>query len=44
MVNNIGSISLLREFYLDGRIYNILSKIGDKYMRRKKKAEIKSHE
>jgi len=37
MINSISSISLLREFCLNGRIYNILNKIGDKYIKRKKR-------
>jgi len=39
MINSISSISLLREFYLNGRIYNILNKIGDKYIKRKKRGK-----
>ena len=44
MVNDIGSISLSRKFYLDSRMYKILSKIRDKCIRRKKKTEIKFYE
>ena len=37
MIDGINSVSLLREFSLNSRIYNILSKIGDKHIRRKKR-------
>ena len=37
MGDNISNIGLSREFCLNSRIYNILSKIGDEYMRKKKR-------
>jgi len=35
MVSSISGVSLSREFYLDGRTYNILGKIRDRYIREK---------
>jgi len=37
VTDNIGNVSLPREFCLNGRAYNIPYKIGDRYMKRKKK-------
>jgi len=37
VAGSISSISLLREFCLNDRTYNILSKIRDGYIRRKKR-------
>ena len=35
MASSISNVSLLREFCLNSRIYNILGKIRDRYMRGK---------
>jgi len=35
MVSNISGVSLPREFCLNSRTYNILSKVRDKHMKRK---------
>ena len=37
VVSSISSISLSRELYLDGRIYNIPSKVRDKYIDKEKR-------
>ena len=40
MASSISGVSLLKEFYLNCSIYNILSKIRDRCMRRKNKVVV----